>query len=103
MNLDDRFGAHPGRPDHPDFVRLVEIVNEQDDHATLNLNDSAMFEEHLSHFIDPTSITYMAMQRALRAAPGGSSTVHAALASLYLDAFMVGYLYRDETKEDADG
>jgi hypothetical protein len=86
MNLDEQFGPHEGRPDHPDFVRLVEIINEQDDHATANLTDSAKYEAHLAHFADPV---------------GG------AMMTLWLDAFMAGYLFANpqtEPKEtDADG
>ena len=104
MNLDEQYGQREGRPDHPDFVRLVEIINEQDDHATANLTDSAKYAAHLAHFADPESVTYMAMQRALRASYMGGSMA-GAMMTLWLDAFMAGYQYAaaKPTEEGADG
>ena len=97
MSLDDVFGPYPGRPQHPDFARLADVVLEQDGKT----EDPALdFPAVLASFIDPESITHMAMQRGDRAAAqlGPVPTfdeVVGLIAATYLDAFMVGYLYHE--------
>lgn len=98
MSLDDVFGPFEGRPQHPDFAKLVDVVLQQDgktEDADFN------FPAFLAEFLDPDSITYMAKQRAMRtvANAGKNPTLNmglvAMVASAYIDGFTTGYKYRD--------
>jgi hypothetical protein len=104
MSLDDIFGAFPGRPQHEDFAHLSEIVLQQDGAAV----EDADFDYgvHLSQFIDPASLRHMAEQRArkLLATMGRNPDLNArlvsAMAAMYLDAFMVGFQFRDRYRSN---
>lgn len=93
MSLSDIFGEFPGRPEHEDFRVLVDIVLHQDG---LTEDRHFDFPAHLATMVDPESLEHMATQRALRVLagigrnPANNPTLLAALAGMYLDAFMVG-------------
>ena len=102
MSLDDVFGPRPGRPQHPDFAHLSEIVLQQDGWAVEDLSKRPdAFEEYIGRAIDPVSLTYMGTQRALRALaeagvdPSVNRRLFVELSTFYVDAFMVGWRYRE--------
>ena len=92
-------GGPSNRPDHPDFWRLVEIVQEYDirmDDATPE-NKEAVFKAAFDGVVDLDSLGYMAMQRAMRVVGVRSNEevrkqagLLAAMATLYFDAFLMG-------------
>jgi hypothetical protein len=76
---DPRF---PDRPSHPDFWRLVSVVNQIDGAAT---EGGKSVEEIYADIADLPSVLYMAEQRGLRI---GVDRVPAQI--LWLDAFAAG-------------
>jgi hypothetical protein len=95
MSLNDLFGSYPGRPDHPDFAKLSEIVLQQDGRSY-----DADFDTHMARFVDPDSLGHMARERSRRIADGLASNLTmedmvSAFSALYLDAFMLGYLFHE--------
>lgn len=80
------------RPDHPDFWLLSRLIIDQDNVA----EGATPPEDQFGRVVDPESITYMAHQRALRAAGMlGLPAVHtSALMAVWLDAFMLGAAYQ---------
>jgi hypothetical protein len=102
MSLNDVFGDFPGRPDHPDFARLSDIVLQQDGRS---YDPGFDYAEYLAQFIDPASLRHMARERSKQVAGKMPERLTledmvAALGAVYLDAFMVGYQFhaRKETK-----
>lgn len=87
------------RPEHPDLMKLTEIVLQLDGAATEGGQD---FEDMIAVAVDPKSLAYMAMQRAMRAT-GAKTQAEVArdhrniirLASVYHEAFLMGFKYRD--------
>lgn len=55
--------SFPGRPDHPDFWLLAQIIQDADAVAD---NATQPFEDQTGAVVDPESLRYMAMQRAMR-------------------------------------
>lgn len=99
MTIDDVFGSHPQRPDHPDFWKLSDIVLELD--ASMYERGATHAEDVISQKAaevgDSESITYMAVQRAMRALGVQSRqdlvdkrNEIALYATVYLEAFIVG-------------
>lgn len=106
MSLNDLFGNFPGRPDHPDFAMLSDVVLRQDAKTEDRSFDT---ETYIASMIDPPSLAHMATQRAKRMIgilglnPDNSSPLVAAIAGAYVDAFMTGYHFhikRLETETD---
>lgn len=106
------FEGFPGRPDHPDFWKLSDIVLMHDgrmEDASTPREAADAVEKIVAQFIDPSSLTYMALQRALR--NFGFETKQdlidnqdliARSMALYLDAFAVGAEVATRTnKEEA--
>jgi hypothetical protein len=87
---DPRF---PNRPSHPDFWRLVEVINHLDGEAT---EGHKSLEDILGQDIDLDSLFYMADQRVLRSRIPNSPVLRYAALALYLDAFALGYHYAKE-------
>lgn len=88
MSLNDIFGTFPGRPDHPDMTKLVDIILQQD-----GKTEDADFdmESHLSSIIDPTSVSFLSLQRAIRIANSVSDkALLAKLSTMWIDGFLVG-------------
>jgi hypothetical protein len=106
MSLNDAFGDFPGRPDHPDFAMLSDVVLRQDG----KIEDSSFdVETYIESMIDPPALRHMATQRARRMIgllglnPDNSARLVAAIAGTYVDAFMTGYHFhikRLETDTD---
>lgn len=95
FNINDIFGHHPGRPDHPDFWRLSETVLKLDGRLA---EDPTAFESTVGEVVDLETCTYMAKQRAMRVMmhlgidfdTTTGRQLLAALASAWIDGFMVG-------------
>jgi hypothetical protein len=85
--MDDAFGKIPGRPDHPDFWKLSQIVLRTDGRLEA---DPDAFRSTVSSVIDLESLTYFARQRVMRLFPGQPERSTIALMSLYMDAFIMG-------------
>lgn len=82
--MEDGIPNHPGRPDHPDFWKLSEIILEMD--GKFSEGEGEDFEAFIREQIDVDSVTYMALQRALRLQGRGLDSI----AAIYLEAFIVG-------------
>lgn len=113
MDLNDVFGQMSERPDHPDFWRLVEVVLANDaatdpsDATLTNQQREANFEERMGSIIDTKSVSYMALQRAMR--PLGITTradmidklgLLRMLSSVWLDGFAAGGMF-EQRKTDS--
>ena len=88
------------RPDHPDFWKLAELVN-QLDNATEN--EGRKFEEIVAEAIDPRSLSYVAMQRSMKVLGVTTLGQFAArkrelvgLATTYHEGFLVGVRFKKE-------
>lgn len=97
MSLDDVFGAFPGRPNHPDFRLLVDVVLEHDGKTEDPNFDMRSF---LAEYIDPESLEHMATQRGMRFVanagknPAMNAQVVAMLGAMFLSAFTIGCEYQ---------
>lgn len=100
-DLDDLFGPGPmgDRPDHDDFKALVHLVLQQD-----GKTEDADFDmdAYLASMGDPGSISYVAIQRALRVLQlitgpdlQGDHHLWIMLSSLWIDGFMIGARFAD--------
>lgn len=98
--MDDVFGRFAVRPDHRDFWRLSEIVLRMDgamEAATSDDEKQRVFERFASVHVDLDSLSYLALQRAIRALGIRTrmdliaNTVEVArLSALYIDGFTTG-------------
>jgi hypothetical protein len=92
--MTDAFDPHPGRPDHPDFWKLSDVILQQDGKTEDEDFDLAAW---VSEVCDLDVVFYMAMQRGLRmGVPPGVAF------PLWLDAFMAGAAYAKK-KASEDG
>ena len=94
----------PGRPDHPDFWRLSELVLQLDGQAT---EAGMQLDEMVAGVIDPASLGYMAVMRAMKLVGAETRGQLAAkqrevarFATLYHEAFILGV--RFEAKRSPD-
>lgn len=88
---------YPGRPTHPDFWVLSQVIRDQDKRAE---GHAVPFEELISQVVDVHSVVYMASQRAMRARHLLSTgPIEARLMSLWLDAFMAGVAFAEKKNE----
>jgi hypothetical protein len=96
MSLNDTFGPFPGRPNHPDFAKLANVVLKQDGKTE---DADFDFATYIRDFIDADSITHMAQQRASKMMmrngmnPGLNARVLAMVCAAYMDAFLAGYQF----------
>ena len=109
MSLNDIWPA-PGRPDHPDFWDLSEIILQftgaiEAQQARSPEEQIKVWKEEVEKVVDSDSLLYMALQRALRAV--GAETGLDMLVmreqlvqfiQLYCDAFILGYKYWEKKK-----
>lgn len=102
--FDEIFGKMPGRPSTPDFRRLVDIVLRYTGEVeALPADERNKAWEHLvGKHVDLPSITYMALQRALRPLGITTQTELTArrreaemLVTVWLEGFMVGCEFQD--------
>lgn len=79
----------PGQPEHPDFVKLSDIILQLDGRTE---DPGFDYHEFLGEVVDPDSIVYMARQRVLRMSDqvGIPDRYVPALAAIWLDAFVAG-------------
>jgi hypothetical protein len=102
MTLDDLFGPYPGRPDHPDFARLVDVVLQQDGKTEDRDFD---FPAYVATFIDPESLSYMVLQRCMKMMarngvdPSENREMLAMICAAYHDAFLTGYTFHERKAE----
>src|SRR5687768_16897617 len=76
---------YPNRPDHPDFERLAALCRAMDT-AAEQRGFSLM--DHLAKYMDPTSLTYVAGQRAIRIDLTADPQAIAMVA--WIDGFVLG-------------
>lgn len=106
MSLDDVFGPFEGRPQHPDFAKLVDVVL-QHDGKTEDRNFD--YEGYLRETMDPASLVYMANGRAklFLARKGKNPALNGQLVAMvssgFVDGFVVGFNYRARQQADALG
>ncbi len=98
--MNEFFGRHPQRPDHPDFWKISEIILQLDgaiDAAVSDDEKERIWKERTSAVVDIPSVTYMAIQRALRVLgrPSNAADVgrHSSVAALAIDSFIAGVLF----------
>lgn len=85
---------YPLRPDHPDWWRLSELVLQLDAQAT---EDGRRLDNITAGIIDPESLGYLALQRAMRylgittrAEVAEHMTTIARMGAWYHEAFILG-------------
>lgn len=97
--MDDVFGAMPNRPNHPDFWKLSEIILRLDGalEAAPPNKKQEVFAALVAKRVDPDSLSYVALNRALRALGitskedvAGSQKLMAICSAMYLDGFTAG-------------
>jgi len=87
--MQDFFGPFPGRPDHPDFWKLSEVVLSLDAPAD-EVGASALLDACTKVPIDLDTVMYMATQRASRVY---GASLAGLVAGLWIDGFMAGERY----------
>lgn len=95
--LNDFFGDVPGRPDHPDFWKLSEVVLGND--GRMEDPDPNALIKLVEEIIDMSVMTYMAQQRAMRPLQNMGVQViepdtFALMVSIWMDGFMAGAKYQ---------
>lgn len=88
-------GGPPGRPQHPDFMKLSSVVLKHDgpttDPATMHIFS---IEERIAQEVDFETLTYMCKQRATtylgQLGLGTDAKMLAVVASAWVDAFLIG-------------
>lgn len=94
--MDDVFGKHNDRPDHPDFWRISEILLTNDGAIEAAVDKEREWLDRAGAVVDVESVAYMATQRANRLfgppAPA-SAALHTAVAALVIDAFVAGVMF----------
>ncbi len=103
--LEDVFGRNPHRPNHPDFWRMSEILLGNDgamDEAPDEMKES-IWRDRVASVVDVQSVTYMAVQRALKLSGVNSNPFRqdtpqevarkAQGAALFIDAFVAGVMF----------
>lgn len=100
--MDEVFGKRPKRPDHPDFWRISEILLANDgamDEAQGQDEKDREWRRRTGAVVDIESVTYAGIQRAMRVGsaidPRGFLPIkaRAAIAALWVDAFVAGAMY----------
>lgn len=98
---------YPHRPNHPDFWRLANLVLQADGRAE---EDPARAEKMVADIVDPDTLSYMALQRAMRLV--GAETREQVdankhevmrLAAIYFDAFILGARFEASKKKKKGG
>lgn len=83
---------YPNRPQHPDYWRLVNVVNYFDGEAVEGAKD---LDDVLDGIVDAESLTYMAQGRALRLTQA-TGIPAGPLAGIWIDAFAAGVKFQQE-------
>ncbi len=95
-NVSELFGDHPGRPSHPDFWRISEIVLSNDgpmEEARDNEEKERAWRARTNLVVDVDSVTYMAMQRARFAVGERDLPLLGRVTTVWIDAFVTGAGY----------
>jgi hypothetical protein len=107
MTDDDRFESI--RPKHPDFDALSASVRGMDE-LIESVGPSFDFNALTEYYVDPKSLGYLALQRAMRAF--GVETVAELQeqqsfvqrgASLYMEAFLLGAGFQEDRMKEQSG
>lgn len=90
--MDDVFGARSARPNHPDFWRLSEIMLKNDGRmeAASDADKEPVWQTTVSQFVDINSLSYLAVNRAIKAAGPKRLELIPVLSALFLDGFIAG-------------
>lgn len=102
--FEDLIAGPPDRPQHPDFMKLSAIVLEHDGPTTdPTTMENFSMEETIEQVINNESLTYMAMGRAkifmVEVGLPMDMRVLSALASAWVDAFLVGNEWQRERRD----
>ncbi len=90
---------HPNRPTHLDFQRLLDVVLQLDGQA---LEAGRRVDDITAEVIDPKSLAYLSVQRALRVSPTSMGADISKLATMYHEAFIVGYRFHERGGHRSD-
>ena len=85
---DPRF---PDRPQHPDFWRIIEIVNYLDGEA---VEGNKTYEEIVSAIADTNSVDYAGIQRGMLSTRMTSDDPYVQNAGSWIDGFIIGVLFQ---------
>jgi len=106
---DEDAQQYPNRPNHPDFWVLANTVSAMDDAAESVGPGQFDFEGLVGEYVDPESLAYVAIQRAMRAfgvVTQSDLQENQALvqrgAALYHEAFLLGAGYQQEKDAKSD-
>lgn len=99
--------SFPDRPSHRDFDWLSAIVIDLDAEAEA-MPEGATIEDIAKRYVDPTSLSYMALQRAIRSlgvTTGAEVLEHTSevfrLSAMYYEGFLIGLRFeRQRAKRD---
>ena len=92
--MDEVFGKMP-RPDTPDFWKMSDAVLKLDgrvEAAMTNEEKHEVFVSTVGEYVDIESLSYMAVQRAIRVVPPSpkNADMIQKLAAIFMDAFIIG-------------
>lgn len=97
--MNEAFGQRPARPNTEEFWKLSEMVLQFDGRMEATSSDAkdAVFEEMLRKYVGTEEVTYLAMQRAMRAI-GIETRIELSmvmqeilrLSSCWIEAFIMG-------------
>lgn len=93
----------PQRPDHPDYWRMAEILQQMDANVTEAIGgDPTAYDDEVKKTVDYETISYVAIQRGMRILgikTRGELMTHAPevmrFAAIYIEAFIVGARFQD--------
>lgn len=86
----------PGRPEHPDLMKLSDVILKLDGRAT---EGGESFEAIVGDVIDVKSLSYMAQQRIRWAYPNISEEGASAMAAMFLNGFLAGFFWHDRKEQ----
>lgn len=99
--MNEAFGALPNRPDTKEFWRLSELVLKYDGRMDDATDKEVVFRSSVNEFIELETLSYVAMQRAMRAVGATTKAQVAAnmpaiatCASMYIDGFVHGCAFK---------
>lgn len=101
--FDDLYGPNSKRPDHPDFERLIQVIQGFDiamDSARDDDAKEAAWRALVASYVDTESVTYAALQRVFRALrpPRNKAEAmqQATITALWIDGFFAGAGFQAE-------
>jgi hypothetical protein len=104
---EDRFATM--RPDHPDFEVIAASIRGLDEIVDEVGPDAFDFEGMIAAYIDPPSLTYLAIQRSMRAFGVETSSELVEMqeyvmrgAAIYNEAFLLGAGFQEDKMKEQE-